>query len=699
MSAARRSWALCFFTCACMTVYAGLYLTGDSTPYALPGLDDAFPFVVLGVVAGAVVGALILSRYPRNRIGWLLSIGQAGAGLGSAAGAYASRVLTQHDLGPPAAGHVAAWVWHFFGAAYALPLTCALFLLVPDGRLPSRRWRPVMAALVVSYLLYAGALLTVRPVDAGLQLEETPMPAWAREILGVSGLPLFVGIVGAAAALVQRLRRSTGVQRQQLRWIMVPAGLLAVGAAYLFVYQQVIGPNDPWYAVLPLYIGYAAVPICTGIAILRYRLYDIDVIVSRAFVLAVLATFVTVGYVAVVVVVGAALGTRVDERFWPSLLALVLVALAFQPLRRHVMKAADRLVYGQRAAPYEALADFSRRLGGAPQPARLLPRLAEAVARGVGADHAWVSLDVPDGAAITAVWPADTDRVADFAVQVVDDRREPLGRIALTMPPGRGLRRPERRLLEDIAAQAGLAFRNLRLEAELRARVDQVARQSAELAASRRRLLAARDHERRRTADIIDRRVLAHLRQIPPGVASLDIGDPVEAEATLRRLEAATDAGLVALRDVTRGVFPVLLAHRGLATALRAYAATIGRGDVLSVAPAVEGRRFPRHTEAAAYFLCADIVRDLTAPARLGLTLRAGRLVIEASGTAPDLRRRDGGPYAAVDRVEAVGGRLCGAQEADGRVTLTVEIPVDQDDEASVQTAASRSVPKADLAM
>jgi len=142
-------WLPCIFTCLCIAAYAGLYLASELTLLTVAGvLEDGFPFVPIAVVLGAVLGALILSRDPRSRIGWLLSIGQAGTGLGFAASAYAYRVLDEHELGPPVAGHLAAWISHLFGAAYALPLTCALFLLVPDGRLPSRRWRPVMAVVV-----------------------------------------------------------------------------------------------------------------------------------------------------------------------------------------------------------------------------------------------------------------------------------------------------------------------------------------------------------------------------------------------------------------------------------------------------------------------------------------------------------------------------------------------------------------------
>ena len=125
MRAARFSWGLCLFTCLCIAAHIGLYLSSDLSLFSEASAENGFPVIPLGVVLGAAVGGLILSRYPRNRIGWLLSIGQAGTGAGMAADAYAYVVLSEHRLGPPAAGHVAAWTQHLLGAAYALPLMCA----------------------------------------------------------------------------------------------------------------------------------------------------------------------------------------------------------------------------------------------------------------------------------------------------------------------------------------------------------------------------------------------------------------------------------------------------------------------------------------------------------------------------------------------------------------------------------------------
>ena len=703
MRAVHSSWALFVVTCLCLTTYLMLYAYPDGHLFSAASVAEGFPVIPLGVLLTALLGALILGRHPRHRVGWLLSAAAAGASLNFATSAYGYRVLASPESGDLAVGHWAVWVSQFFGASYALGFTCALFLLVPDGRLLSRRWRPVMVLLIASYALWAGVLLIgvspqqVRPPD-----RTNPGPL-AGDLLSLSTLMLVLAIGAAAAGLVLRLRRSSGVQRQQLRWIMASATLLAIGLVVLLGYQTAGGPGEPWYVSLPLFLGYMSVPVFTGVAVLRYRLYDLDVIISRAVVLALLTTFVTVGYVAVVVVIGAALGGRVAGRFWPSLVALVLVALAFQPLRQRVLRLADRLVYGRRAAPYEALAEFSRRLGRSPAPTDLLPALAEAVARSVGAAQVRVTLDVPGTTGRSGVWPGGVDRTPQVELDICD-RDESLGRIGVSMSPGRGLRPAERRLLQDFVAQAGLAFRNLRLDAELRARAEQLARQSAELAASRRRLLAARDDERQRIAGLIERDVLAQLRPIPAAIDSLDIADTAMADERLDQLEVATGAALAALREVTRGLFPLLLTRQGLVPALRAHLGRARPTVVLDVAPALEHLRLAAPTEAAAYFCAVALLARLgDTPARVELALDAGSLVLQATGSALE----PGGvnesaivDRAIVDRAEAAGGRVTVERDAQGRFRARIELPVPpaQVPDADAQTAASRSVPNADLA-
>ena len=137
---------------------------------------------------------------------------------------------------------------------------------------------------------------------------------------------------------------------------------------------------------------------------LRHRLLEIDLIVNRALMVALAAGLAAIGYVVVVVVIGSAVGAGAGG-LWPSLIATALVAMAFQPLRRRVVWLADRLAFGAAAAPYEALADFSRHLGDRPDPASLLPAVADAAAHAVNARRAVVSIRVEAGPDRVATWP------------------------------------------------------------------------------------------------------------------------------------------------------------------------------------------------------------------------------------------------------------------------------------------------------
>jgi len=202
----------------------------------------------------------------------------------------------------------------------------------------------------------------------------------------VSSGALAGSIVLGAVALWSRLRTPTGDRRLQLLRIASSAVVLAITWLALWLTDIFLSPT-PWVFYVAVHLANIGVSVSVGVAILPYRLYDIDVILSRVIVLGVLAVFVTVGCVVVVVAIGWVLGavkTSVNGLFWPSIVAMALVAVAFQPLRRYVMLLADRLVYGEQAVPYEALADLSRRLADSPSQDQLPSRVAAAVGRGRG---------------------------------------------------------------------------------------------------------------------------------------------------------------------------------------------------------------------------------------------------------------------------------------------------------------------------
>ena len=396
--------ALTALTILCCAAQPVLLASGGMSLWGGEALDHGFPLLTLTAAAGAIVGGLILSRHPRHRIGWLFTIGQLGAAAGQAAEAYGWAVLDGDLDGSSSLAHLASW----FANATATLLFASLALLAllaPDGQLPSRRWRPVAYLLGASIALFLVGLALVPPRE--MEPSGAPDASRAATVLAGSGqVGMTIGLLLAAVALVARLRRASGEERQQLRWITAAVGMAGAALMAIVVHNLLRGGNvaADLRLVLVLSIAVLAIPVATGFAVLRYRLYDIDLVIGTAVKAGVMAGFVTVGYVAAVTIAGSLLGQAGSLQFVGSLVAMVFVALAFQPLRRRLRRMADRVVYGRRADPYEALARFSRSLAEHASNMAVLPRFAEALAGATGASEVRARLSLPGGVTI-ATWP------------------------------------------------------------------------------------------------------------------------------------------------------------------------------------------------------------------------------------------------------------------------------------------------------
>jgi hypothetical protein len=484
-----------------------------------------------------------------------------------------------------------------------------------------------------------------------------------------------VGVVAGAAALVHRFRRAHGEERQRLSWIALAAAVLAVAALFT-IGSLLLGLAD-WLASLPLMVAYICVPVFTGTAILRHRLFEIDVILNRGFVLTLLTGFVTLAYVVLVVLVSAVVTPSTAGSFWPSLLVTAVVALAFQPLRRRTERLADRIVYGEQAVPYVALAEFSRGLQEAPGTDDLVPRVAEAVGRVVGARHVQVWVELPGPARPTrsaAGWPDDRRHEPDLLLPVTDDGAE-IGGVAVTMPPGRALRTAEEQLLRDFTAQLAYAFRSVRLREELALRVAELDRQTRELAASGRRLASAQAAERERFEAAIRHVVLPHLARLPDTLRQMQHATAT-GRAPLGRIDAAgagaTEA-LEVLRTLAHGVFPAQLAHRGLLPALASHLADAGHHGVLRADPALAGRRFDPRVESTAYFCAVGLLGQLDRPEAVTVSVVPGTLALTVTGTGAAAVASAGGHP--TDRVAALGGTT-DVDTAGERVTFRLRLPL-----------------------
>jgi signal transduction histidine kinase len=633
--------------------------------------DHGWPLAPLAGVGSALMGALIVSRHPRHPLGWLLSASSL-LSVTLAAEAYSVWVLDGNGPGTAYWAHVAAWASPLLGWP-AFTALIFVFLLSPDGHLPSPRWR--WAAWVTGTGLFVHTLgtLSLHPGDFEVG-QRSGNRSISEPLLAVGVGLVAAGLVASAVSIAWRLRTARDDLRHQLLWVASSAAFLAFGVVVILVVPMVRGEEGTWLAALPLKLAQLAVPLCVAVAVLRHRFVQIDLIVNRALVLALATGLVAVGYVVVVVVAGAAVG-RGTTGFWPSLLATALVALAFQPIRRGVVRVADRLSFGAAAVPYEALADFSRRVGDSPDPSDLLPAVAEATGQAVAAARVVVLLRVESGPDQKVVWPPEHDgRPLTTGTELaVIDRGERLGSITVEMPAGHPLRVREQRLLADLSDQAGMAFRSARLTAELSGQVEQLGRRTIELAESRRRLITAADAERSRLERTIAREVLLHLQPLPDRLRQLSSARAAERRvdpSSLDPLVESLNTSLEALREITRGVFPAQLVRSGLPMTLTSLLARTGGAVRLVVEDLASGRRFDPRVEAAAYFCVVEAVHDLGGPVLVVLDARADQLQLSVSGIG-----RGSLPVDEMrDRVEAADGSVS-ITENGGRTLIDVRAP------------------------
>ena len=587
------------------------------------------PLVLLATMTSSTVGTLVASRQPRNPIGWLflgLSLCVVLGVMGEDYPIYAIRTNPGSLPAPEWMLWVSGWTFGIAGAAVPL-----IILLFPSGTVPSRRWRP-LPWLLVGGTLWALAWYAVEPRG----LSPTPgltvrNPVAIEGIRGIAS-PLItagtiVAIVSAIACfvgLVLRFRRSRGEERQQLRWLAYVGAFSLVMFLALFATGPIFGDastvEDVFWSlfIASLMVG---IPAACGTAILKYRLYDLDVMIKKTVVFAILAGFVTLVYVGLVIGIGNLVtdaGTGFDFLVFGT---IAIVALILQPLRHWARRLADRLVYGKRATPYEVLSQFTERIGETLSVEDVLTRMTNLIAAGTGADRAEVWLRIGRELRLEASSPpreegddrprlplgseGEPAHIPDATeVIAVRHRGELLGAIAVSVPATDPLTPEQERMLSELAVQAGLVLRNVGLTAELRARLEDLQR-------SRERLVAAQDEERRR----IERNLHDGAQQqlIALAVKSrlaqqLAERDPAKSAGLLGDIQRDAEAALEDLRDLARGIYPPLLADKGLGAALEAQARKASIPVTIDVAA---DARYPQAIESAVYFCCLEALNNV----------------------------------------------------------------------------------------
>jgi signal transduction histidine kinase len=316
------------------------------------------------------------------------------------------------------------------------------------------------------------------------------------------------------------------------------------------------------------------------------------------------------------------------------------------------------------------MADFSRRMSGTLEVEQALPQMAEVAARGVGATSGRVRLFLPRGDERVVTWPEDAPGSVPTRAIEVRHQGEPIGEIAVSMAPGDALLPAEEGLLRDLASQAGLALHNVRLTDELEARLEELAIQADQLKTSRQRLVTARDAQRRGLERDIREGPRRQLTAIAGGVgraSDLAVHDAEAAVSELDRLGERANDTLEGLRDLARGIFPPLLADKGIVPALDAHIRKVGVRATVEASPGLAGLRFDDQTEACVYFCCLQALQNVLRHAGNAATivrLSAGPKVLtfevvdRGPGFDPAATDRGMGLQIMQDRVDALDGTL-----------------------------------------
>jgi signal transduction histidine kinase len=561
-----------------------------------------------------------------------------------------------------------AWIEGWTTAVVTLGLFNLItfgLLLFPDGRLPSRKWRPV--ALVLAVGLVALSLSTVvlwYPASTVAPFgPDGPGHRWQALNLFIVLGPL-VSLVGLAV----RFRRSDRSTRRQIKWIM--------WAATILVPASIVGAvtSTPFLTLL----GGLTFVAAYGIAITKYRLYDIDVVISRTFVYGSLAVFIGVVYVAVVVGVGALLGSPGEPNTALAIAATALVAVAFQPLRRQLERVANRLVFGRKATPYEVLSDFSRRVAATSD--TLLDDAARSLAEGTRVERVVISIAVEGDTVEAAAWPEELGATSTDIVRFpIEDAGVILGSLDLSLPAAQSLGNDDRRLATELASGMGLALRNQLLTEGLEARVE-------ELRESRRRLVEIQDATRRRLErdlhDGAQQQLVALKVKLGLARAIAEKDGASGTAALLGQLSGEADRAVDSMRDFARGVYPPLLEAEGLGVAIAAHA----RRVPLAVTVESDGiGRYDRAVEATVYFCVLEALRNSMHHAKAS---RASVHLAQHNGSVTFEVRDDGVSFETTadeagarltkmtDRVDAIAGSLDIVSQPGAGTIIAGTIPV-----------------------
>jgi two-component system, NarL family, sensor kinase len=487
------------------------------------------------------------------------------------------------------------WIWLAGAfAAYAVIWSASLhFALVFPRRLPGVRRGSIVAVYLVPLAIIT-AWIVAGAIGSGSLLESLNSAVTAQLAMVLLTSAAVVGCI------VLQYRGTTEPRlRQQVRWVAWGSGtaLTLVTAGWFLPEMLTGGPILPWNM---LGLSGLPFPIAVGIAVLRHRLFDIDIVINRTIVYGGLTATVIAVYVATAGFIGSLVPR--EGSFATSLLATGVAALAALPIRDRLQRAVNRLMYGDRDEPYRAITRLGERLSASLTTEEILPTVVTTVASALRLPY--VAIEIGSGA-VTAIAAATGDAQDRHLVRMpLVDQGEQIGELIVApRAPGEAFSRADQQLLAGLAHEAGRAARSVRLIAEVER--------------SRRQLVAGREEERRRLRrDLHDGLgpAVAGARLKVEAARSLAARRADDAASLLDELDADLAGLLEEVRRISRGLRPPALDELGLMPALRAQASnfTVESGLDLRVEGPVELPPLPAAVEAAAYWIALEALTNVS---------------------------------------------------------------------------------------
>ncbi len=609
------------------------------------------------------LGWMIVTRRPGNRIGPILLViaGLAAAHCAAAAVAdieivrwgYVAAIANDHPLIPaelPLSASAPFWIMNWLWLPQVVLLLTVLPAIFPDGSLPGPRWRVALwLAGVGGSLFLIGLVIDGWPTGAW-GTGETPPPVGV--LLGLGLLVTGVATLISVTALIANWRRADPALRMPFRMVGTAVGVTAVLWVATYPWPELWVPT--------VLVGLQALLLAYALAAARFRVHDLEPALARSTVATALSIVATAGFVAAVLSVGI-VAARLSQRTALPWIAVGVVTVAAEPVRRRVRRGIDRLVYRLAADRTEVVSEIAAH-AGEDAADQLLPRVVDALHRSTGAVRVEAHLTSEDGPEPAAyVGPAGAYRTC-LAESIVS-HGEHLGEIRLLTDVAGDLAPGAADVLADVARVTGTALRNSRLSNALAAQLD-------DLRASRRRLVEAHDTARRSVErdlhDGAQARLIALRLRLAVLQTQADSGvDSAVLRSELAGLATEVDATVDTLRTLARGLQPPILDQDGVAAALRSSV----RGLPVPVTVATDGfSRYGKAVETALYFVCLEAVQNAVRHSGAGTIAVAlaedGDTVMfsvsdDGEGFDADAARASGsGLINAEDRLGALGGTL-----------------------------------------